>query len=53
MVHYDPDKDQSEKYGWKKVRDERVPTEEEQDRWGKIAIVISAKLAMIPIFMEI
>jgi hypothetical protein len=37
-MYYDPDKDQSERFGWKKVCDEHVPTEEEQRLWGNIMI---------------
>lgn len=33
-VEYDPDKDRSEEFGWKKVKDEYVPTEQEQDAWA-------------------
>jgi hypothetical protein len=38
MMHYDPSKDRSEEFGWKKVCDEHVPTEEEQRLWGNIMI---------------
>jgi hypothetical protein len=38
MVHYDPRLDRSKEFGWKKVCDESVPTEEEQEFWGNIMI---------------
>jgi len=38
MVHYDPKLDRSEEFGWKKVCDESVPTEQEQEFWGNIMI---------------
>jgi hypothetical protein len=38
MIHYDPKLDRSEEFGWKKVCDEHVPTEEEQDLWSRIMI---------------
>ena len=38
MVHYDPRLDRSEEAGWKKVCDESVPTEAEQEFWGNIMI---------------
>jgi hypothetical protein len=45
MIHYDPLKDRSEESGWRKVCDEHVPTDEEQDRWGKITFVVTVCLA--------
>ncbi len=33
-VEYDPDKDRSEEFGWKKIQDETQPTEQEQDAWA-------------------
>ena len=45
MIHYDPLKDRSEESGWRKVCDEHVPTDEEQDRWGKITIAVTVCLA--------
>jgi len=46
-MHYDPDKDQSERFGWKKWREEERPTEEEQNRWGKWSLAIIAKLTAL------
>ena len=53
MVSYDPDKDQSERFGWKKVKDEHRATEQEQNLWSKITAIFGLKLALIPIFLEI
>lgn len=47
MIEYDPTKDQSEKYGWKKYCDEHQPTKEEQDRWSKIMLLFSGLLIII------
>jgi hypothetical protein len=47
MIFYNPDKDRSEEFGWKKLRDEYSPTEREQDLWGLITIIFS--LIMITI----
>lgn len=44
---YDPTKDRSEEFGWKKVCDEHVPTEEEQTFWGKIILLVSIKLSFL------
>ena len=41
MVYYDASKDQSEKFGWKKVCDEYIPFEEEQTA-GSIRIILLA-----------
>jgi hypothetical protein len=47
MIYYDSNKDRSEEFGWKKVCDEGVPTEEEQDRWGKITLVCAVLFGAI------
>jgi hypothetical protein len=44
MVQYDPNKDRSEEFGWKKICDQHISTEEEQDRWGKILVIFSLLL---------
>ncbi len=46
-MNYDPTKDRSEEFGWKKLGDEHVPTDEEQDFWGKITIGFSLFFAAI------
>jgi hypothetical protein len=51
MVQYDPQKDRSEEFGWKKVCDEHQPTEAEQHRWGMIIIVFSAFLVAAAYFI--
>jgi hypothetical protein len=38
MIHYDPDLDRSEDFGWKKYFDETVPTEQEQQFWAGITL---------------
>ena len=38
MVQYDPKLDRSEECGWRKVCDERVPTEQEQIFWGNVMV---------------
>jgi hypothetical protein len=52
-MYYDPDKDQSERFGWKKVCDEHVPTEEEQRLWGNITLLVTAKFVAITLLLEI
>jgi hypothetical protein len=47
MIYYDPDKDRSEEFAWKKYYDERRPTEQEQDRWSKIMLLFSVILIII------
>lgn len=47
MVIYDPSKDRSEEYGWKKACDEHVPTEQEQQLWGNITILFGLSLALL------
>jgi hypothetical protein len=44
MIQYDSNKDRSEEFGWKKVKDEKRPTEQEQNRWGKILVIFSLLL---------
>ena len=39
MIHYDPQLDRSEEMGWRKVCDEHVPTEQEQEFWARVMIV--------------
>jgi hypothetical protein len=50
-VHYDESKDRSEKFGWKKVCDEQVPTEEEQVFWGNVGFTVAIVLAFIAVFL--
>jgi hypothetical protein len=47
MIYYDPNKDRSEEFGWKKVCDERIPSEEEQDRWGFITVIFCIGVIVI------
>lgn len=47
---YDKSKDQSERFGWKKIQDEHVPTEEEQNRWAVISLIIMAVLAGLVLY---
>jgi hypothetical protein len=51
-MHYDPDKDQSERFGWKKWCEEEQPTEEEQNRWGKWSLVIIGKLTALGFILQ-
>jgi hypothetical protein len=45
MVRYDSSKDRSEEFGWKKVCDEHVPTDEEQRFWGNAMIIFALAFA--------
>jgi hypothetical protein len=45
MIHYNPDLDRSEDFGWKKYSDETVPTEAEQQAWA--LVMISCPLASL------
>jgi hypothetical protein len=47
MIKYDPTKDRSEEFGWKKVCDEHCPTEEEQNRWGVIMVIFSIGIIVV------
>lgn len=40
-MHYDPNKDHSEEFDWKKYSNEHIPTEEDQDYWSKVIILFS------------
>jgi hypothetical protein len=44
-MHYNPDKDRSKEFGWKKVCDEHIPTEEEQRYWGNVIIIFTLAFA--------
>jgi len=46
-VIYDPDQDQSEKAGYLKYCDEYQPTEQEQDRWSRIGLAVTAIVTAI------
>ena len=48
-MYYNPDNDQSEKFGWKKVCDEHVPTEQEQKYWAKVWAVASVALIALAV----
>jgi len=50
-MYYDETKDQSEKFGWKKVCNEYAPTEQEQTYWGNITMVFAVAMALIAIFL--
>jgi hypothetical protein len=47
MIQYNPKKDRSEEFGWKKVCDEYIPSEEEQDRWGVITVIFCISVIVI------
>ena len=51
-VNYDETRDQSEQFGWKKVKDERRPSEEEQERWSRYCALIVAKLGAVTLILE-
>lgn len=51
-MNYDSANDRSEEFGWKKVCDEHVPTEQEQLFWSKIwaatAVALIALAVLYP-----
>jgi hypothetical protein len=51
MYKYDPGKDRSEEYGWKKVCDEHQPTEEEQKFWGNVILATVAIMTCVIFFI--
>ena len=46
---YRPENDRSEDFGWKKVSEETRPTEDQQQRWSLISIVVAVALGKIAI----
>ena len=46
-MKYDESLDQSERSGWKKVKDEAPLCEKEQRLWGNITLVVSGLLASL------
>jgi hypothetical protein len=44
-MKYDESQDQSERFGWKKVKDEPPLCEKEQRLWGNITVVIGVLMA--------
>lgn len=46
-MKYDESLDQSERFGWKKVKDEPPLCEKEQRLWGNINLVLSGLFASI------
>lgn len=51
-MQYDPAKDRSENYEWKKYAEERNPSDEEQLLWSKITVIFSCILASLVLIME-
>lgn len=51
-MYYDPEKDRSEEFGWKKVQDETHPTEQEQDRWAAISVAVVVSLAVTGVLLS-
>lgn len=49
MAYYDPTKDRSNEFDWKKYCDEQQPTELEQNRWSKIMLLFAGVLIIIGI----
>ena len=52
-MKYDPNLDRSEEFGWKKWSEEPKPTEEEQEKWSKIILLFSGKLAAVAVLVEV
>lgn len=50
-MHYDPEKDRSEDFGWKKAKDEYRPSEEEQRRWAWYSLLVSIKLTAVALIL--
>ena len=46
-MHYDLNKDRSEEFDYKKITEEYIPTEEEQNLWSKITIIFSVVFVAI------
>ena len=46
-MNYRPELDRSEDFGWKKVSEETRPTEDEQQRWSLISIVVAVALGIM------
>ena len=40
-MYYDPDKDQSEQFGWRKVCDQQPPPQSEQNFWSGVYILFA------------
>lgn len=46
---YNSAKDRSEEFGWKRVCEEHVPTDQEQEFWGNLSMVLTLLLAAFTI----
>ena len=51
-VYYNSNLDRSEEFGWKKLCDEHVPTEDEQDRWGTRLILAASILSSLVLIIS-
>ena len=49
-IEYDSDRDRSEEFGWSKVCNERVPTEQEQSAWATYTLWTVVALCLIALF---
>ena len=51
-MHYDPNLDRSEEFGWKKWSEEQQPTEEEQEKWAKWSVFVSTKISLLALLLQ-
>ena len=51
MVKYNEEQDRSEEFGWRKVCDEHVPTEEEQQAWAGYALWYVVVFCVVTMFV--
>jgi hypothetical protein len=49
MYYYNPDKDRSEQCGWRKVCDEKSPTDSEQNFWGVVTAAFAGFVSIITV----
>ena len=49
MVYYDTSKDRSEEFGWKKVCDEHIPSEKEQNVGSILILSFTVGIILISI----
>ena len=51
-MYYDENKDLSELSGWKKWKDEKQASEEEQTRWGWYSLFISISSGLVLVIIN-
>lgn len=50
-IEYDSERDRSEEFGWKKIKDETVPSEAEQQVWATYTLWSVVVFCVVTVFV--